>query len=77
MNLISVWWNGFRSNTQRELWFRDQFACQKQRFFLGLGMDGDFDASSSWFKRFKQRHGIRDVSMKGEILSSDVKYLGI
>lgn len=40
-------------------------------FFEALGMEGDFDASSGWFTRFKNRHGIREVGVKGELLSGD------
>ena len=34
--------------------------CAKQAkfFFDALGMEGDFNASSGWLTRFKQRHGI-------------------
>jgi hypothetical protein len=46
----------------------------KAKFFYdALGMEGDFDASSGWFTRFKQRHGIRDVAIKGELLSGNTE----
>lgn len=37
-------------------------------------MEGDSDASSGWFTRFKNRHGIRDVILKGELLSGNVEF---
>lgn len=36
-------------------------------------MEGDSDASSGWFTRFKNRHGIREVILKGELLSGNVE----
>lgn len=40
-------------------------------FFESLGIEGKFDASSGWLYRFKQRHGIRELDIQGEILSGD------
>uniref|UniRef100_H3ABR8 HTH CENPB-type domain-containing protein n=1 Tax=Latimeria chalumnae TaxID=7897 RepID=H3ABR8_LATCH len=62
-------------------WFHQQRAegtpisgpiCAKQAkfFFDALGMEGDFNALSGWFTRFKQRHGIKS-SIQGEKLSGD------
>lgn len=45
---------------------------EKAKFFFGaLGLEGNFNASSGWFTRFKQRHGIRELSVQGERLSAD------
>uniref|UniRef100_H3AHU5 HTH CENPB-type domain-containing protein n=1 Tax=Latimeria chalumnae TaxID=7897 RepID=H3AHU5_LATCH len=63
-------------------WFHQQRAegtpisgpiCAKQAkfFFDALGMEGDFNASSGWFTRFKQRHGIREIAIQGEKLSGN------
>ncbi|XP_020843961.2 tigger transposable element-derived protein 2 [Phascolarctos cinereus] len=45
--------------------------CAKQAkfFFDALGMEGDFNASSGWLTRFKQRHGIPKVAGQGTKLS--------
>lgn len=40
-------------------------------FFEVLGLEGTFDASSRWLYRFKQRHGIRNLDIQGEVLSGD------
>lgn len=40
-------------------------------YFETLGLDGSFDASSGWLTRFKQRHGIRELEIRGEKLSGD------
>ncbi|PNF43064.1 Jerky protein homolog-like [Cryptotermes secundus] len=48
--------------------------CAKQAkyFFEALELEGSFDASSGWLTRFKQRHGIREISIQGEKLSGDL-----
>lgn len=46
-------------------------ATKAKRFFDLLGLQGDFDASSGWLTRFKQRHGIREIGLHGEKLSGD------
>lgn len=48
-------------------------AKQAQFFFTALGLEGDFNASSGWLTRFKQRHGIREIAVQGEKLSGDNK----
>ncbi|GBN83205.1 Jerky -like [Araneus ventricosus] len=46
---------------------------EKARIFHeALGLEGDFNASSGWLIRFKQRHGIRQLNVEGERLSADV-----
>ncbi|XP_049645718.1 tigger transposable element-derived protein 2 [Suncus etruscus] len=47
--------------------------CAKQAkfFFDALGMEGDFNASSGWLTRFKQRHGIPKAAGKGAKLKGD------
>ncbi|KAM4834142.1 tigger transposable element-derived protein 2 [Thomomys bottae] len=47
--------------------------CAKQArfFFDALGMEGDFNASSGWLTRFKQRHGIPKAAGKGTKLKGD------
>lgn len=40
-------------------------------FFDLLGLEGNFDATSGWLHRFKKRHGIREIGVHGEKLSSD------
>lgn len=63
-------------------WFNNQRAqgnpvsgpicSEKAKFFFeALGLEGNFDASSGWLTRFKQRHGIRELDIRGEILSGD------
>ncbi|XP_027696752.1 jerky protein homolog-like [Vombatus ursinus] len=63
-------------------WFNQQRAegtpvsgiiCAKQAkaFFNALGMEGDFNASTGWLTRFKQRHGIRELNYQGEKSSGD------
>ena len=43
-----------------------------ERFLAdGTGGDPDFKASTGWLKRFKERHGIRNLSIQGEVLSSN------
>jgi hypothetical protein len=46
-------------------------AAQAKYFFDELKLQGDFNASSSWLTRFKQRHGIRQITVQGEKLSCD------
>lgn len=64
------------------LWFNQQraqgipvsgvvCAAKALQFFKELNLSGDFNASSGWLTRFKQRHGIRQISVQGEKLSSD------
>ncbi|XP_038611499.1 jerky protein homolog-like [Tachyglossus aculeatus] len=63
-------------------WFNQQRAkgtrvsgpsCLKQAqfFFYALGIEGDFNASSGWLSRFKQRHGIRGIAIPGDRPSGD------
>ncbi|XP_028933999.1 jerky protein homolog-like [Ornithorhynchus anatinus] len=63
-------------------WFNQQRAegtpvsgiiCAKQAkaFFNALGMEGDFNASTGWLTRFKQRHGIRELNYQGEKSNGD------
>lgn len=40
-------------------------------FFDALGMDGDFNGSSDWLTRLKQRHGIPEGTGKGTRLKGD------
>lgn len=37
-----------------------------------LNLSGDFKASSGWLQKFKERYGIRQLSITGEILSSNI-----
>ncbi|GBL83053.1 hypothetical protein AVEN_165286-1 [Araneus ventricosus] len=37
-----------------------------------LGGSKEFQASSGWLEKFKNRHGIRQLSIVGEKLSSDI-----
>lgn len=46
-------------------------AAKAKTFFDLLGLQGNFDASSGWLTRFKQRHGIREIGLHGEKLSGD------
>lgn len=46
-------------------------AEKAKTFFEVLGLEGNFDASSGWLYRFKQRHGIRELDIQGEALSGD------
>lgn len=46
-------------------------AAKAKYFFDALGLEGNFNASSGWLTRFKQRHGIRELSIQGELLSGD------
>jgi hypothetical protein len=38
-----------------------------------MGGTSDFKISSSWLKKFKSRHGIRELNIEGEILSCNSK----
>lgn len=40
-------------------------------FFEFLGLEGNFDASSGWLYHFKQRYGICELDIQGEVLSGD------
>lgn len=76
-------WNPMKSSTYEELdrvmieWFNqqktDEIQCQerfvqnKPSSFDALGMEGDFNASSGWLTRFKQRHGIPKAAGKDKI----------
>jgi hypothetical protein len=47
-------------------------AKKAEHFFKDLGLEGEFNASSGWLTRFKQRHGIRQIAiLQGEKLSGD------
>lgn len=46
-------------------------ATKAKYFFDALGLEGNFIALPGWFKGFKQRHGIRELIIPGEILSSN------
>lgn len=45
---------------------------QAQKFHESLGLKDPFNASSGWFTRFKQRHGIRELTIQGEQLSGNI-----
>ncbi|GBM54603.1 Tigger transposable element-derived protein 2 [Araneus ventricosus] len=46
---------------------------EKARFcHEALGLEGDFSASSGRLTRFKQRYGVRQITVEGEHLSADV-----
>jgi hypothetical protein len=64
-----VWFNQQRTCRMP----RSGLICTKQAKFLfeALRLDGNFDASSGWLTRFKQRHGIREMSIQGEKLAGD------
>lgn len=44
---------------------------QVQRFYELLELPDNFNASSGWLSRFKQRRGIRELAIQGEKLSAD------
>ncbi|XP_055944589.1 jerky protein homolog-like [Argiope bruennichi] len=46
-------------------------AAKAKTFFELLDLKGNFDASSGWLTRFKQRHGMREIGLHGEKLSGD------
>jgi hypothetical protein len=46
-------------------------AAQAKYFFNELKLQGDFNASSGWLTRFKQRHGMRQITVQGEKLNCD------
>ena len=41
-----------------------------------LGGTSNFQASTCWLKRFKSRHGIRELQIQGEKLSADSSAAG-
>lgn len=47
-------------------------AAQAKYFFDQLDLEGKFNASNGWLTRFKNRYGIREISVQGEKLSSDM-----
>lgn len=64
------------------LWFNQQraegipvsgavCAAKAKDFHDKLKLPGEFNASSGWLTRFKERHGIRQIAIQGEKLSSD------
>jgi hypothetical protein len=64
------------------LWFSQQraqgipymgkFVLLKQSIFFGeLKLQGHFNASPGWLTRFKQRHGVKKITVQGEKLSCD------
>ena len=48
-------------------------SCKAKIFYDQLGLEGNFNASSGWLTRFKQRHGIREITVQGERLSANSK----
>ncbi|UYV73990.1 JRKL, partial [Cordylochernes scorpioides] len=46
-------------------------ANQAKFFYQKLGFEGEFSASSGWLTRWKQRYGIREISIQGESLNTD------
>ncbi|KFM72769.1 Jerky-like protein, partial [Stegodyphus mimosarum] len=46
-------------------------AAKAKALFELLGLKGNFDASSGWLTRFKQRHGIREIGLHGEKLNGE------
>lgn len=46
-------------------------AEQAKYFHNALGLEGEFKASSGWLTRFKNRYGIRELTIQGEKLSAD------
>lgn len=46
--------------------------AQANFFFKKLGLTGEFNATVGWLRRFKERHGIRELQIQGEQLSGDV-----
>lgn len=50
-----------------------ELISEKAKFFYQqLNLSGDFKASSGWLQKFKERYGIRQLTITGEILSSNV-----
>ncbi|KAJ8928597.1 hypothetical protein NQ314_018803 [Rhamnusium bicolor] len=46
--------------------------CEKAKFFYQkIAQKDDFKASSGWLQKFKKRFGIRQLTVSGELLSSD------
>lgn len=46
--------------------------CEKAvQFNEKIGGTSNFEASTGWLKRFKSRHGIRELQIQGEKLSAD------
>ena len=49
--------------------------CEKAIFFnTRLNGDPNFKASSGWLKKFKGRHGTRELEIHGEKLSADIPF---
>jgi hypothetical protein len=70
------------SDKARVLWFSQQrtrgisvsgaiCAAQAKYFFDELKLQGDFNASSGWMARFKQKHGTRQITVQGKKMSCD------
>ncbi|KAJ8937626.1 hypothetical protein NQ318_003743 [Aromia moschata] len=51
------------------LWFCQKRALGEPQFHARLNVDSNFSASNGWLARFKKRHGIRRLNIKGEKLS--------
>ncbi|KAJ8935904.1 hypothetical protein NQ318_008667 [Aromia moschata] len=45
--------------------------AKAKQFHVSLNVDSDFSASNGWLARFKKRHGIRCLNIKGEKLSAN------
>ncbi|KAJ8961705.1 hypothetical protein NQ318_021305 [Aromia moschata] len=45
--------------------------AKAKQFHASLNVDSNFSASNGWLARFKKRHGIRCLNIKGEKLSAN------
>ncbi|KAJ8947937.1 hypothetical protein NQ318_020838 [Aromia moschata] len=56
---------------QWEVSLEEAKALQAKQFHASLNVDSNFSASNGWLARFKKRHGIRCLNIKGEKLSAN------
>lgn len=77
-NLDSAMLKWFKEKLSEGIPINGPMCTHQAKFFHdALGLKGNFNASSGWLARFKQRHGIRDFTLREEHLSGDENIEGL